>query len=141
VLEALFIFLEFLSPSRRIFIGSHSLPPLRFAVSVLQDDLTAEKADEESSCQALLEENQAKLKEILSLLQRDIQDQVRDVDLLEEVLESINQELPDDIKASLEPISQLDNHFAAVRRALKNQSSQPVLEQKRAKAKQFVKES
>jgi hypothetical protein len=39
----------------------------------------------------LSEENQAKLKEILSLLQRDIQDQVRDVDLLKEVLESINQ--------------------------------------------------
>jgi hypothetical protein len=49
------------------------------------------------------------------LLQRDIQDQVRDVDLLEEVLESINQEFSDDIKASLEPISELDNHFAAVR--------------------------
>jgi chromosome segregation ATPase len=75
------------------------------------------------------------------LLQRDIQDQVRDVDLLEEVLESINQELPDDIKASLEPISQLDNHFAAVRRALKNQSSRPALEQKKAKPKQFVKDS
>jgi chromosome segregation ATPase len=57
------------------------------------------------------------------------------------VLESINQELPDDIKASLEPISQLDNHFAAVRRALKNQSSRPALEQKRAKATQFVKDS
>jgi hypothetical protein len=53
------------------------------------DDLTAEKGDEASSSQALLEENQANLKEILSLLQRDIQDQVRDVDLLEEVLESI----------------------------------------------------
>jgi chromosome segregation ATPase len=53
----------------------------------------------------------------------------------------MNQELPDDIKASLEPISQLDNHFAAVRRALKNQSSRPALEQKRAKAKQFVKDS
>jgi hypothetical protein len=79
------------------------------------DDLTAGKGDEASSDQALSEENQTKLKEILSLLQRDIQDQVRDVDLLEEVLESINQELPDDIKASLEPISQLDNHFAAVR--------------------------
>jgi chromosome segregation ATPase len=89
----------------------------------------------------LSEKNQAKLKQILSLLQRDIQDQVTDVDLLEEVLESINQELRDDIKASLEPISQLDNHFAAVRRALKNQSSRPVLEQKRAKAKQFVKDS
>jgi hypothetical protein len=65
------------------------------------DDLTAKKGDEASSGQALSEENQAKLKEILSLLQRDIQDQVRDVDLLEEVLESINQELPNDIKASL----------------------------------------
>jgi chromosome segregation ATPase len=105
------------------------------------DDLTAEKGDEASSGQPFLEENQAKLKEILSLLQRDIQDQVRDVDLPEEVLESINQELPDDIKASLGPISQLDNHFVAVRRALKNQSSRPVLEQKRAKAKQFVKDS
>jgi hypothetical protein len=28
VLEAMFILLEFPSPSRRIFIGSHSLPPL-----------------------------------------------------------------------------------------------------------------
>jgi chromosome segregation ATPase len=105
------------------------------------DDLTAEKGDEASSSQALSEKNQAKLKEILSLLQRDIQDQVRDVDLLEGVLESINQELLDDIKASLEPISLLDNHFAAVRRALKNQSSRPALEQKRAQAKQFVKDS
>jgi hypothetical protein len=35
VLEALFILLEFRSPSRRIFIGSHSLPPIWFAVSVL----------------------------------------------------------------------------------------------------------
>jgi hypothetical protein len=35
VLEALFVLLEFLSPSRRIFIGSHSLPPLWFVVSVL----------------------------------------------------------------------------------------------------------
>jgi Ca2+-binding EF-hand superfamily protein len=87
------------------------------------DDLAAEKGDEASSSQALSEENQAKLREIFSLLQRDIQDQVRDVDVLEEILESITQELPNDIKTSLEPISQLDNHFAVVRRALKNQSS------------------
>jgi chromosome segregation ATPase len=113
--------------------------PPSFSFTV--DDLTAETGDEASSIQALSEENQAKLKEIFSLLQRDIQDQVRDVDLLEEVLESINQELPGDIKASLEPISQLDNHFAAVRRALKNQSSRPALEQKRAKARQFMKGS
>jgi hypothetical protein len=36
------------------------------------DDLTAEKGDEASSSQVLSEEKQAKLKEILSLLQRDI---------------------------------------------------------------------
>jgi hypothetical protein len=36
VLEAVFVLLESSSPSRRIFIGSHSLPPLWFAVSVLQ---------------------------------------------------------------------------------------------------------
>jgi hypothetical protein len=84
--------------------------PPSFSFTV--DDLTAEQGDEASSNQALSEENQAKLRKILSLLQRDIQDQVGDVDLLEEVLESIDQELPNDIKASLEPISQFDNHFA-----------------------------
>jgi hypothetical protein len=36
LLEAVFILLEFPSPSRRIFIGSHSLPPPWFGVSVLQ---------------------------------------------------------------------------------------------------------
>jgi hypothetical protein len=36
VLEVEFILLESLSPWRRIFIGSHSLPPLWFAVSVLK---------------------------------------------------------------------------------------------------------
>jgi hypothetical protein len=36
VLEAVFVLLEFPSPSRRIFIGSHSLPPLvrRFGPSI-----------------------------------------------------------------------------------------------------------
>jgi hypothetical protein len=35
VLETVFILLEFPSPPRRIFIGSHSLSPLWFAVMVL----------------------------------------------------------------------------------------------------------
>jgi hypothetical protein len=74
------------------------------------------------------------------LLQRDIQDQVRDADLLREALELIDQDLPADIKASLEPVSQLDNHFAAVKQALKNQSSQPALEQRRDTAKQSMKD-
>jgi hypothetical protein len=57
-----------------------SSPSYCFAV----DDLVAEKGDEASSSQALSEENQAKLKEIFSLRQRDVQDQVRDANLLRE---------------------------------------------------------
>jgi hypothetical protein len=104
------------------------------------NDPAAEK-DEASSNQVLSEENQARPKEVFSWLQRDAQDQVRDVDRLDEILESIDQELPDNIKVSLEPISHLDDHYAAVRRALRIQSSRPALEQKRAKVKQFVKDS
>jgi Ca2+-binding EF-hand superfamily protein len=65
------------------------------------DDLIAGKGDEASSSQALSEENQAKLKEIFSLLQRDVQDQLKDADLLREALELIDQDLLTDIKASL----------------------------------------
>jgi chromosome segregation ATPase len=103
-------------------------------------DPAAEK-DEASLNQVLSEKNQAKLKEIFSWLQRDARDQVRDVDHFEEILESIDQELPEDIKASLESISDLDTHYVAIRRALKSQSSRPVLEQKKAKAEQVMKGS
>jgi chromosome segregation ATPase len=103
-------------------------------------DLAVEK-DEASSNQALSEENQTRLKEVFSWLQKDAQDQVKDVDRLDEILESIDQELPDNIKVSLEPITHLDDHYVAVRRALRIQSSRPALEQKRAKVKQFVKDS
>lgn len=104
------------------------------------DDLVAEQEEETSSGQTLSEENQAKLKDVLSLLHKSIQDQVKDADLLRDVLESIDQELPTDIKTSLEPVSQLDQHFVAVKRALKNQSSQPALEQRRTITKQSMKD-
>jgi chromosome segregation ATPase len=113
-----------------------SSPSYSFAV----DDLVAKKGDGASSSQALSEENRAKLKEIFSLLQRDVQDQVRDADLLREALELINQDLPADIKASLETISKLDDHFVAVKQTLKNLSSQPALEQRKAANKQSVKD-
>jgi chromosome segregation ATPase len=104
------------------------------------DDLIAEKGDEASSNQALSKENRAKLKEILFLLQRDVQDQVKDVDLLREALALLDQDLPADIKASLEPVSKLDDHFVAVKQALKNLSSQPSLEQQQVANKQSMKD-
>jgi Ca2+-binding EF-hand superfamily protein len=67
---------------------------------LITSDPATEK-DEASLNQVLSEENQAKLKEIFSWLQKDARDQVRDVDHFEEILESIDQELPKDIKASL----------------------------------------
>jgi chromosome segregation ATPase len=51
----------------------------------------------------------------------------------------ITQKLPEDIKTSLEPISGLDIHYVAIRRALRNVSTRPAIEQKKAKAEQAAK--
>jgi hypothetical protein len=93
----------------------------------------------EGGTQVLSEEVQEKLKEIFAWLQRDARDQIRDLDYFEEMLGPISRELPEDIKASLEPISGLDIHYVAIRRALRNVSSRPAVEQKKAKAEQVVK--
>jgi chromosome segregation ATPase len=103
------------------------------------NDPVAEIGDGGTQNQALPEEIQARLKEIFAWLQKDAQDQIRDVDHFEEMLEPINQKLPEDIKASLEPISGLDIHYVAIRRALKSQSTRPAIEQKKAKVEQAAK--
>jgi chromosome segregation ATPase len=105
------------------------------------NDPATETGDGGTPNQVLPEETQARLKEIFSWLQKDARDQIRDVDHFEEMLEPISQELPEDIKASLEPISSLDIHYVVIRRALKSQSSRPAVEQKKARAEQAVKGS
>jgi chromosome segregation ATPase len=87
----------------------------------------------------LSEEVQERLKEVFAWLQKDARDQIRDLDYFEEMLGPISQELPEDIKTSLEPISGLDVHYAAMRQALRNVSSRSAVEQKKAKAEQAVK--
>jgi chromosome segregation ATPase len=93
----------------------------------------------EGGTQALSEEVQEKLKEIFAWLQREARDQIRDLDYFEDMLRPISQELLEDIKTSLEPISGLDVHYVAIRQALRNVSSRPADEQKKAKAEQAVK--
>jgi chromosome segregation ATPase len=93
----------------------------------------------ERGTQALPEEIQTKLKEIFAWLQKDARDQIRDLDYFEGMLGPISQELPEDIKTSLDPISDLDIHYVAIRRALKNVSTRPAVEQKKAKAEHAVK--
>jgi hypothetical protein len=107
--------------------------------SLMVNDPVAETGDGGTQNQALPEEIQARLKEIFAWLQKDARDQIRDVDHFEEMLEPISQKLPEDIKASLEPISGLDIHYVAIRRALKSQSTRPAVDQKKAKAEQAVK--
>jgi hypothetical protein len=107
--------------------------------SFVVNDPVAETGDGGTQNQALSEEIQTRLKEIFTWLQKDARDQIRDVDHFEEMLEPISQKLPEDIKASLEPISGLDIHYVAVRRALKSQSTRPAVVQKKAKAEQAAK--
>jgi hypothetical protein len=79
------------------------------------------------------------LRKFFAWLQREARDQIRDLDYFEDMLRPISQELPEDIKTSLEPISGLDVHYVAIRRALRNVSSRLAVEQKKAKAEQAVK--
>jgi hypothetical protein len=103
------------------------------------NDSAAETGDGGTQNQALPEEIQARLKEIFAWLQKDARDQIRDVDHFEEMLEPISPKLSENIKASLEPISGLDIHYMAIRRALKSQSTRPAVEQKKTKAEQAAK--
>jgi 3-methyladenine DNA glycosylase/8-oxoguanine DNA glycosylase len=70
----------------------------------------------EKGTQALPEEIQTKLQEIFAWLQKDARDQIRDLDYFEGVLGPISQELPEDIKSSWDHVSDLDIHYATIRR-------------------------
>jgi hypothetical protein len=72
-------------------------------------------AAETRGTQALPEEIQTRLREIFAWLQKDARDQIRDVDHFEGMLWFISQKLPEDIKTSLEPISDLDIRYVAIR--------------------------
>jgi chromosome segregation ATPase len=79
-----------------------------------------------------------KLREIVAWLERDAQDQFKDRDHFEEMLESISQELPEDISASLVSICGLDILYAPIRHALRKLRSRPAIEKKRASAERAM---
>jgi chromosome segregation ATPase len=89
--------------------------------------------------QTLSEEVLEKLKEIFAWLERDARDQFKDLDHFEEMLESISQELPEDISASLASISGLEMHYVPIRQALRKVRSRPAVEKMRASAEQAMK--
>jgi chromosome segregation ATPase len=88
--------------------------------------------------QTLSEEVLEKLREIFAWLEKDAQDQFKDLDHFEEMLESISQELPEDISASLASICGLEIHYVPIRQALRKVRSRPAIEKKRASAEQAM---
>jgi DNA repair exonuclease SbcCD ATPase subunit len=86
----------------------------------------------------LSDEVLAKLKEIVAWLEGDAQDQFKDLDHFEEMLESISQELPEDVRASLVSICGLDILYAPIRHALRKLRSRPAIEKKRSDAEQAM---
>jgi hypothetical protein len=75
--------------------------------------------------QPLSDEVLSKLREIVAWLERDARDQFKDLDHFEEMLESISQELPEDVRASLVSICSLDILYAPIRHALRKLRSRP----------------
>jgi chromosome segregation ATPase len=88
--------------------------------------------------QTLSEEVLEKLREIFAWLEKDALDQFKDLDHFEEMLESISQELPEDISASLASICGLEIHYVPIRQALRKVHSRPAIEKKRASAEQAM---
>jgi hypothetical protein len=84
--------------------------------------------------QTLSEEVLEKLREIFAWLEKDARDQFKDLDHFEEMLESISQELLEDISASLASICGLEIHYVPIRQALRKVRSRPAIEKKRASA-------
>jgi chromosome segregation ATPase len=88
----------------------------------------------ESAHQPLSDEVLSRLKEIVAWLERDAQDQFRDLDHFEEMFESISQELPEDLRISLSSVYGLDTLYAPIKQALRKLRSRPAIEKKKADA-------
>jgi chromosome segregation ATPase len=84
--------------------------------------------------QPLSDEVLSRLKEIVAWLERDAQDQFKDLDHFEEMFESISQELPEDIRTPLSSVYGLDTLYAPIKHALRKLRSRPAIEKKKADA-------
>jgi chromosome segregation ATPase len=84
--------------------------------------------------QPLPDEVLPKLKEIAAWLEKDVQDQFNDLHHFEEMFESVSQELPEDIRASLSSVYGLEAFYAPVRRALRKLRSRPAIEKRKIDA-------
>ena len=113
-------------------------PTTSYSFSI--EDYIIEKGEEITSHQTLSLENQARLKEVIILLNKDTISLVQDADQIKDLLELIDQDIPSALKAPLESAAHLDDHFAMVRRATKNISSRTALQKDRSLKKLEIKD-
>jgi chromosome segregation ATPase len=88
----------------------------------------------ERAYQPLSGEVLSRLQEIVAWLERDAQDQLKDLDHFEEMFESISQELPEDIRTPLSSVYGLDTLYAPIKQALRKLRSRPAIEKRKADA-------
>ena len=88
----------------------------------------------EGVSQLLPDEVLSKLTEIAAWLEKDAQDQFNDLHHFEEMFESISQELPEDIRASLSSVYDLEAFYAPVRHAWRKLRSRPAIEKRKTDA-------
>jgi chromosome segregation ATPase len=88
--------------------------------------------------QPLPDEVLPKLKEIAAWLEKDVQDQLNDLHHFEEMFEPISQELPEDIRASLSSVYDLEPFYVPLRRTWRKLRSRPAIEKKKADAERAM---
>jgi hypothetical protein len=86
----------------------------------------------ERAHQPLSDEVLSRLKEIVAWLERDAQDQFKDLDHFEEMFEPISQELPEDIRTPLSSVYGLDTLYAPIKHALRQLRSKKCVDAKSA---------
>jgi chromosome segregation ATPase len=88
--------------------------------------------------QPLPNEVLSKLTEIAAWLEKDVQDQLNDLHHFEEMFEPISQELPEDIRASLSSVYDLEPFYVPLRRTWRKLRSRPAIEKKKADAERAM---
>jgi hypothetical protein len=88
--------------------------------------------------QPLPDEVLLKLKEIAAWLEKDVQDQLNDLCHFEEMFEPISRKLPDDIRAFLSSIYNLEPFYVPLRRTWRKLRSRSAIEKEKTDAEQAM---
>lgn len=110
------------------------------SLSFMYEEYIGEKGEESSSQQQLSTENQARLRNIVLLLNKDITALVQEADQVRDIIDLIDQEIPPVLKASLDSAACIDDHFGPVKRASKNIATRTLLKNENLATEQQAKE-